>query len=439
MITKQLATNIFNTTLESMPQSVVLHAKKSLLNWLGVTIGGINHETINILLETTEELTNSDQATILGRNKKMDILSATLINGTSSHIFDYDDTHLDTIHHPSGPVAPVVFALGEKFGTDCQTLLRAFILGCEVELRISKAIYPSHYQNGFHITSSTGVFGAMTAAGIIMEVNEEKMAMGLGLAGTQAFGLREMFGTMTKSFHPGKAAQNGLLAALLVKNGFTSSDQVLEAKRGFLNVYNSNSQPEKILENWGEDWQLEKNSFKPYACGIVLHPSIDACIKLSNVITPNEVKEIQLTVHPYVLELTGKKFPATGLEAKFSIYHASAISFLEQDASEEQFSDNKVQNPEVVAFRKKIKPFVNDSMDKEKVSANLIKQDGTEYDIYVEHATGSLEKPMTQENINRKFTNLCKDNLPERRIKLLIDRMMEFENLASIQEVLKYI
>src|SRR5699024_2869415 len=369
----------------------------------------------------------------------MDILSATLINGTSSHIFDYDDTHLDTIHHPSGPVAPVVFALGEKFGTDCQTVLSAFILGCEVELRISKAIYPSHYQDGFHITSSTGVFGAMTAAGIIMEVNEEKMAMGLGLAGTQAFGLREMFGTMTKSFHPGKAAQNGLLAALLVKNGFTSSDQVLEAKRGFLNVYNSNSQPEKILENWGEDWQLEKNSFKPYACGIVLHPSIDACIKLSNVITPNEVKEIQLTVHPYVLELTGKKFPATGLEAKFSIYHASAISFLEQDASEEQFSDNKVQNPEVVAFRKKIKPFVNDSMDKEKVSANLIKQDGTEYDIYVEHATGSLEKPMTQENINRKFTNLCKDNLPERRIKLLIDRMMEFENLASIQEVLKYI
>src|SRR5699024_5766304 len=278
MITKQFATNICNTTLESMPQSVVLHAKKSLLNWLGVTIGGINHETINILLETTEELTNSDQATILGRNKKMDILSATLINGTSSHIFDYDDTHLDTIHHPSGPVAPVVFALGEKFGTDCQTLLRAFILGCEVELRISKAIYPSHYQNGFHITSSTGVFGAMTAAGIIMEVNEEKMAMGLGLAGTQAFGLREMFGTMTKSFHPGKAAQNGLLAALLVKNGFTSSDQVLEAKRGFLNVYNSNSQPEKILENWGEDWQLEKNYFKPYACGIVLHPSIDACI-----------------------------------------------------------------------------------------------------------------------------------------------------------------
>lgn len=167
-----------------------------------------------------------------GANKKKDLLSAVLINGVSSHIFDYDDTHLETIHHPSGPVAPVIFGLGEMYDLSPTELLRAFIIGCETELRISNAVYPSHYRKGYHITSSTGVFGAAVAAGILLKLNEEQMAMSLGLAGTQSFGLREMFGTMTKPFHPGKAAQNGLLATLLAKQGFTSSKQVLEAKRG---------------------------------------------------------------------------------------------------------------------------------------------------------------------------------------------------------------
>src|SRR5699024_2857796 len=256
MITKQLVQHVLKTSLEDMPEDLVTHAKKSLLNWLGVTIGDIHHETKNIILKVTNDISSASDATILGRKEKSDILSAVLVNGTASHIFDFDDTHLDTIHHPSGPVAPVVFALGEKHQVDPKVLLRAFILGCEVELRISNSVYPAHYQNGFHITASAGVFGAATAAGIILDLNEEEMAMSLGLAGTQSFGLRETFGTMTKPFHPGKAAQNGLLATLLVKNGFTSSEQILEAKSGFLNVYSTKSKSEKILKDWGDVWEF---------------------------------------------------------------------------------------------------------------------------------------------------------------------------------------
>lgn len=341
MVTEQLVKSIVNTSYENLPESVIEHAKKSLLNWLGVTIGAINHETINILMEVTDELSSERQATVLGLNQKKDILTSVLINGTSSHIFDFDDTHLDTIHHPSAPVAPVVFALGEKYDLPPKEIIRAFILGCEAELRISNAVYPSHYQSGYHITSSVGVFGAAVAAGILLKLNEDQMAMSLGLAGTQSFGLREMFGSMTKPFHPGKAAQNGLLAALLSEKGFTSSKQVLEAKRGFANVYSPSHDLDKVLIDWGNVWEFEKNAFKPYACGIVLHPSIDACIHLSEFATPDEVKEIQLKVHPYVLELTAKETPNTGMEGKFSIYHTGAIAFLEKDASEDQYQNEK--------------------------------------------------------------------------------------------------
>jgi 2-methylcitrate dehydratase PrpD len=437
LVTETLVKKIVATQYEDFPESVILHAKKSLLNWLGVTIGAINHETIDILLEVADELESPGQASILGRNMKKDLLFATLVNGTSSHIFDFDDTHLDTIHHPSGPVAPVVFALGETRNLPTKDLLRAFILGCEVELRISNAVYPSHYQLGYHITPTAGVFGAAVAAGVLLDLDHEQMAMALGLAGTQAFGLREMFGTMTKPFHPGKAAQNGLLAALLAKKGFTSSKQVLEAKRGFANVLAPQHDLSKVLVNWGEVYEIEKNAFKPYACGIVLHPAIDACIELSKYAAPEEVGEIELQVNPYVLELTGKPTPDTGLEGKFSIYHTGAIAFLDQDASEEQYSDLKVSSPDTINLRGKIKPIVNENISEEKVTAILRKTDGTEHFVKIDNATGSLENPMTQEMLNKKFTKLCKNSLTEEQITNTIDAVMKFEQLDSIHEVIE--
>lgn len=437
MLTQKLVTNIMATSYENLPKSTIEHAKKSLLNWIGVTVGAIHHESVDILLEVTNEVSTSSQSTILGRGTKTDILSAVLINGTSSHIFDFDDTHLETIHHPSGPVAPVVFALGERDHVPPKELLRAFILGCEVELRISNAVYPYHYRHGFHITPSTGVFGAVVAAGILLKLNNEQMAMALGIAGTQSFGLREMFGTMTKPFHPGKAAQNGLLAALLAQKGFTSSKQVLEAERGFLNVYSPSYDRNAILKDWGNTWEFEKNAFKPYACGIVLHPSIDACIQLREFASPEEVERITLHVHPYVLELTGKKEPQTGLEGKFSIYHTGAIAFLEGDASEEQYQDEKVLSAKTLSLREKIVPVADEEMDKQKVRGTLLKKDGISHQVFIEDATGSLNNPMTKEMLHRKFMKLCKNVLSEESIQKIMKDVERLEEKSSIKSLLK--
>ncbi|HXF75980.1 MAG TPA: MmgE/PrpD family protein, partial [Methylomirabilota bacterium] len=241
--------------------------------------------------------------------------------------FDFDDTHLKTIIHPAGPVASAILALAEYRPVAGRDFQHALILGTEVECRIGNAVYPEHYDAGWHITGTAGVFGAAAAAGRLLGLNEQQMVWALGLAATQPVGLKEMFGTMTKSFHPGRAAQNGLTAALLAARGFTSSNQAIEAKAGWANTLSARRDYREITDRLGESWEIALNTYKPFACGIVIHPAIDGCTRLCNQygLTLGQVDRVELGVHPLVLELTGKKAPATGLEGKFSVYFAAAV------------------------------------------------------------------------------------------------------------------
>ena len=323
-VTRTLASYVVEAKTDDLPPQVRKETARAFVNWAGCAIGGSHHETLDVAIAALGPFSGPATASVLGRSERLDPLHAALMNGISSHVFDFDDTHLRTVIHPAGPVASALLAFAEYRPVSGADFVNAFVLGVETECRIGNAVFPEHYDVGWHITGTTGVFGAAAAVGKLLGLDAQRLTWALGLAATQPVGLREMFGTMTKSFHPGRAAQNGFTAALLAEKGYTSSEHGIEAKRGWANVLSVARNYDEITQGLGERYELLVNTYKPFACGIVIHPTIDGCIQLRNAehLTADRIASVALRVHPLVLELTGKRAPQTGLEGKFSVYHA---------------------------------------------------------------------------------------------------------------------
>jgi 2-methylcitrate dehydratase PrpD len=436
-VTKTLAKFIVNHRYDGIPEKVRHEAARSFLNWVGCAVGASRHETVERALAALSEFSGPREATVLGRGDKLDVMLAALMNGATSHTFDFDDTHLKTVIHPSGPVASALLALAERKRMSGADFLHAFILGVEAECRIGNAVYPSHYDVGWHITATTGVFGAAAAAGRVLGLSEQQMTWALGIAATQSSGVREMFGTMCKPFHPGNAARNGLLAALLAAKNFTSSDQGIEGRRGFANVLATARNYAEITEKLGETWEISLNTYKPYACGIVEHPAIDGCIQLRNEhkLKAEDIESIALAAHPLVLELTGKKTPQTGLEGKFSVYHSSAVAVIHGAAGEEEYSDEVVRDPKVIALRDKVSATVDKAMHEDQVKVTIRLKGGKTLEKYVEHAVGSLGKPMSDADLEAKFRAFCAGILSKAETDQLIRLCWDIGKLADAAEV----
>ena len=435
--TRALARFLVGHSREDVPEQVRHEAARSFLNWVGCAVGGSRHETVGCALAALGELSGPRVATVLGRGERLDIMLAALMNGITSHTFDFDDTHLKTVIHPSGPVASAILALAERSPVSGADFLHAFILGVEAECRIGNAVYPSHYDVGWHITGTAGVFGAAAAAGRLLKLNEQQMTWALGLAATQSSGLREMFGTMTKPFHPGNAARNGLLAALLAKANFTSSNQGIEAPRGFAHVLATARDFSRITERLGETWEIALNTYKPFACGIVIHPAIDGCIQLRNEhsLKAGDIAGIALGVHPLVLELTGKKTPQAGLEGKFSVYHSVAAAVIHGAAGEEQYSDAVVRDPAVIGLRDRVTAAVEKGVHEDQVQVTIRLKDGRTVEKFIEHAVGSVDRPMTDAQLEAKFRGLSAGILSGAETDRLIRLCWDIGKLGDAADV----
>ena len=436
-ITRTLARFVVDHQASAIPHDVRHEAARSFLNWVGCAVGASRHETVGSALAALSPFSGPAQATVLGRGDRLDVMHAALMNGITSHTFDFDDTHLKTVIHPSGPVASAILALAELEPVSGEAFLHAFILGVEVECRIGNSVYPQHYDVGWHITGTTGVFGAAAAAGRLLGLDEQQMTWALGIAATQSSGLREMFGTMCKPFHPGNAARNGLLAALLAQRNFTSSDQGIEAKRGFAHVLSTRFDPAQITERLGETWEISLNTYKPFACGIVIHPIIDACIQLRNehALKASDIDAIEAKVHPLVLELTGKKTPQVGLEGKFSVYHSAAVAIIHGAAGESEYSDAAVRDAGVVALRDRVNATVDPAMHEDQTRVTVRTKDGRTFDKFVEHAIGSLARPMSAADLETKFRGLAKGILSKAETDRLVGLCWKIGELPDAGEV----
>jgi 2-methylcitrate dehydratase PrpD len=436
-VTRILAAYVVNANPDSLPAAVRAEACRTLLNWAGCTVGGSRHETVDIAVRALSPFSGPREASLLGRRERLDILHASLINGISSHVLDFDDTHLKTVIHPAGPVASAILALAETRPVSGRDFLHALVLGAEVECRIGNAVYPAHYDRGWHITGTTGVFGAAAASGKLLGLSDQQMRWALGLAAVQPVGLREMFGSMTKSFHPGRAAQNGLTAALLAKQNFTSSEAGIEAKAGWASVLSTSCDWAQMTQGLGEHYEISLNTYKPFACGIVLHPAIDACLQLrkEHSLTPDAIERIDLFVHPLVLELTGKRAPQTGLEGKFSVYFAAAVAIASGAAGVNQFTDDWVRRPDVAALRDRLVATVDRSIGEAQVRAVITLKDGRRLEQFIQHAVGSVEQPMSDGDLDAKVRDLCHGVLNPARIGRLIETCRQIERAPDARVI----
>ncbi|HET7157401.1 MAG TPA: MmgE/PrpD family protein [Burkholderiales bacterium] len=429
--TRTLARFIAQSQWRDIPHPIRHEGKRALLNWLGCAIGGCGDEAVARAVSTIAPFSGAATVTLLGRSDKLDSLHAAMINALASNILDFDDTHMKTVIHPTVPVAAAAMALAEHRAASGEQLLHAFILGVEAECRLGNAVSPEHYAAGWHITSTCGVIGAAVAAGKLLELSEQQMTWALGIAATQASGLTSMMGSMSKSYNMGHAAHSGLMAALLAARGFTSAEQALEGARGFAAVLARNARLNELTDQLGETWELSWNAYKPFPCGIVLHAAIDACLQLrsEHALTSHDIARIDVRMHPLALELAGKPLPITSLESKLSVHHAMAVALIRGGAGVGEFMDACVRDPAVIALRAKVVATPDATLAPAEAHVRLTLNDARTVERHVAYAIGSLERPMSDADIEYKVRDLAAHILTESQTANLIDLAWSLDRL----------
>ena len=432
-VTQEIAQYVSGQRADQLDPAVRHEAARAVLNFFACAIGASRHATVEAALSAVQPFAGPPQSPVFGRRERLDALNAALINGTSSHVFDFDDTILSCAFHPTGPIAAAQLALLGHRPTSGSEFVLAFVLGVEVATRVADAIFTPHFAAGWHVTGTAGILGATVACGRMLDLSPDNLVYALRIAASQASGIRAAFGSMCKPFHVGHAAQCGLMAALLAERGFTGSLQALEGPRGFAEVLGCGASLDDVPRSLGDGFALMRNSYKPYACGLVLHPVIDGCIALREVgaTSASQVARIDLKVNPVVLELTAKQEPRTGLEAKFSVYHAASVALVRGDGNEDEFSDDAVRDATVMALGGRVVAEASENLAMDEAHVRVTLNDGTVREHHVTHATGSIENPMTDQQLVQKFKRLANPALSGAAMDRLIGLCWTLDRLPQ--------
>jgi len=401
--TETLARFVVETKWQDIPAEARHEAKRALLNFFAVALAGCRTEPVAMALKVMAQFSGGREATVVGRRERIDALSAAFLNAAGANVFDYCDTHLPTVVHPTSPLAPAVLAMAELQRVTGPEFLTAFVLGFEIECRIGAAISPGHYPKGWHITSTCGVFAAAAAAGKLLGLGVQPMVWALGTAATQSAGLCECLGWPAKSVSVGNAARNGLWSALLAAQGFAGPPEPLAGSQGFFAAMDEPVGWWGLLDGLGESWQVANNSIKPYPAGFVIHPLLDLALDWRRANPGAAVEAVRARGNPLLLQRTDRPDVRTGRESQVSLQHAVAAALVRGRAGLAEFTDACVADPAVSALRRKVEVAAAAHLSTIAAEMDIVTADGRTHTLTTQAARGSAANPLKDAEIEDKL------------------------------------
>ena len=426
-VTQDLARFVVDTKWQDLPEQTRHEAKRALLNFFAVAIAGCRTEPVELALRTLGEFSGGRHATIVGRSERIDPLTAAFLNAAGANVFDYCDTHLPTVVHPTAPVAPALLALSEMRKVSGPEFLLAFVLGVEIECRVGNAISPGHYPKGWHITSTCGVFGSATGAAKLLGLDVQKTVWALGSAATQSAGICECLGWPAKSVSVGNAARNGLFSALLAERGFSGPAEPIAGAQGFLAVMGEPPDWAALLDGLGKSWQVANNSLKPYPSGFVIHPLLDLALDWRRAHPGLEVERVDVRGNPLLLQRADRAEIATGREAQVSLQHCVAAALIVGKAGLDQLSDASVADPKIKALRTKFACKADPALSTIAAEMDIWTADGKKHALSTKAARGSVSNPLKDSEIEAKLRDEAARWKPGHDVQKLIDAVWSLE------------
>jgi 2-methylcitrate dehydratase PrpD len=441
-VSAALAAFASGVRFENLPEDVVHQAVRCLVDWLGCTLAGAGTPESGRVRAAIRAMDpdRSRAAGIVGTRERAAAGQAALANGIAAHMLDFDDTFNPdrTTIHGSAPLWPAIAATAELVPVSGRRAVEAFVAGFEVQTRVAAAAGAGHYDAGWHVTGTVGHIGAAVATARLLGLSPEQTLAALGTGATQSAGMKVVYGSMGKSLHAGKAAMDGLLSGFLARDGFTSATEPVEGHRGFLHLFAPDPVPELAVEGLGQHWYLPRDGFKPYACGSLTHPPAQALLELraEHGLSAADVASVDAYVHDYVKTTTGLAEPRTGLQGKFSIYHVLAVALADGAAFLDQFTDERVADPELATLRTRVHVHVDAAQSKDSARVVLTLRDGRTLERHVAHNLGTPDNPMTDQQLEQKFGALASPVLGADQTGELAETCWKLPGLDDIRVLL---
>jgi len=446
--TDHLAEFVTKSRWEDCPAEAVDIARRAILDCLGVMLAGSIEPAARIVAEVARAEGGSPLATVVGTPLRTGTVWAALANGTAAHALDFDDTNFAMLGHPSAPVLSAALAAGELVMADGRALVHAFLLGFEVETTMASVMNPPHYEKGFHATGTLGTMGAAAAAARLLGLDAAQTRAALAVAASQASGLKENFGTMTKPFHAGHAARSGVLSALLARDGFTASEQAIEGPQGYFAVLSAGKRDEQVLDSLGAPWKILETgvAVKPYPSCACTHSIIDSALELQRThrIRPEQVAQVTVGVNAAVPRILIHGNPRSGLEAKFSGEFSAAAALCDGRVGIATFRDDKTDDPAIRELMTRVRLVVDPEIPGDlerhmwtRVTVRL--RDGREVAIAPRPVPGHPGLPLSMDQLREKFMDCARIVLPEDRadsVRQMVEQLDGCPDLRSLTAIL---